>query len=208
MTQSTTPSVRIEAETATTTATCRIPTFEEVYEMPYVQEYISSLIEQEIQKHPLLASYRDDLRQELLIKLNDLLPKYDGRAGIKTFVRSCLENAIINARRQYLREQNLIVTRASDISDFEDPDENSENVNPEDVRSFISQCRNNIEDDMRLSDLTDAIRTLPEPERTIAFGLLNGESVRSIERRLGLSNSSFKRNYAKTIRRAIGRQIF
>ena len=206
MTQTNTQSVRNEAESAT--AVTRIPTFDEVYAMPYVQETIAAIIERDIQKHPLLASYRDDLRQELLIKLHDLLPKYDGRAGIKTFVRSCLENAIINARRQYFREQNLMITRASDISDFDDPDDDSKGLNPEDVRAFVSLCRNNIEDDMCLADLTDAIGTLPEPEKEIALGLLNGESVRSIERRLGLSNSSISRNYVKTIRKAVRKLFF
>ena len=208
MTQNNTQSVRIEAETATTATTCRIPTFEEVYEMPYVQESIASIIEQDIQKYPLLAPFKEDIRQELLIQLNNALPKYDGRAGLKTYIRSCLENGIKYAHRQYFRERHLQIALSNDISDFEDPDENTERVKSEDVRAFVSQCRNSIEDDMRDADLMDAINALPEPERTIAFGLLNGESVRKIERRLGLSNSSVARYYAKNIRKAISEQLF
>ena len=78
MTQSNTQSVRNDAETAT--AETRIPTFEEVYEMPYVQESIRTLIAVTVHKFPILSSYQDDIRQEILLHLYNDLPRYNGRS--------------------------------------------------------------------------------------------------------------------------------
>ena len=201
MTKSNTQSVRAEAENAATT--CRIPTFEEVYEMPYVQESINSIIEQNVRQFPLLASYKDDVRQELLIALNEGLPKYDGRAGIKTFCRTCLENAMKNIGLKYHRAKNLMISRASSIESFESIDDNLEGVRSDDARAFFSQCRNSVEDEIQAKELEEAVSKLPEPTKTIANCLLDGMSLRSIERKTGISHATFLRTYLNPAREAI-----
>lgn len=206
MTQSNTQSVRSKAENAATT--CRIPTFEEVYEMPYVQESIRSIIDQNVRQFPLLASYKDDIRQELLIALNEGLPKYDGRAGIKTFCRTCLENAMKTIRRDYFREKNLMLSRAEDVSRFVNLDDDPDGVDPKDARAFISQCRNTVEDDLRRKELEDAIAKLPEPAKIIIDGLLEGKSLRSLERKAGIPHATFLRVYLAPIRKALANLIF
>ncbi len=92
MTQNNTQSVRNEAESTATT--CRIPTFDEVYEMPYVQESIRALIDFNAKRFPVLASYKDDIQQEMLLALNDALPKYHGRAGLNNPVIDQLDHLL------------------------------------------------------------------------------------------------------------------
>ena len=72
MTKNHKKTVRKEAESAI--KSIRIPTFDEVYTMPHVQESIRSLIDLNIHQFPVLASYADDIRQELLIAVNKALP--------------------------------------------------------------------------------------------------------------------------------------
>ena len=52
-------------------------TFEEVYAMTYVRESIECLLDQNLRQYPVLNGYKDDLRQEILIRLNNELPVFD-----------------------------------------------------------------------------------------------------------------------------------
>jgi len=198
MTQNNNQSVRSEAEAALNTN--RIPTFEEVYAMPYVQESIQAILEQNIRQYPLLATYQDDLRQEMLISLNDALSKYDGRSGIETFCRTCLDNAMKMARRQYFQKRNLYLSYAKSVNDFEnlDDDKNEENIG--DIRAYASLCRNSVEDEIREQDFMAIINALPPQLKSIALRLLNGDSIRHIEREMGVPHTTFRRKYLLPIR--------
>ena len=206
MTHKNTQSVRKETETAANFT--RIPTFEEVYEMPYVQDSIRAIIDFNAKRFPVLASYKDDIQQEMLLALNDALPKYDGRAGLKTFIRVCLENSLKNIRRKYYREQELALYYASDISDFDDPDANDNDVPPEDVDAFISQCHNTVEDDILLMDIKESAKRLPEQTREILDRLLDGESMNQIEKSMNLSHSAIRRNHMNIIKKEVFDRVF
>lgn len=202
MTKHNKKTVRKEAESAV--KSIRIPTFDEVYEMPHVQESIRSLIDLNVHQFPVLAPYADDIRQELLIALNKALPNYDGRAGIKTFCRTCLENSIASIRRRYHRKQDLALSYASDISDFDDDlDENGKGLPPEDIRAFVSQCRNTVEEDMLRMDINDAIQRLPKQTRVILEKLLDGESMTQIENSMKLSHSTIRRKHLDVIKKEL-----
>lgn len=205
MTKNHKKTVRKEAESAI--KSIRIPTFDEVYTMPHVQESIRSLIDLNIHQFPVLASYADDIRQELLIALNKALPNYDGRAGIKTFCRTCLENSIASIRRRYHRKQDLVLSYATDISDYDD-DLEEKGLPPEDVRAFVSQCRNTVEDDMLRMDINDAIHRLPKQTRVILEKLLDGESMTQIENSMQLSHSTIRRKHLDVIKKELFGTIF
>ena len=207
MTKSNTQSVRIEAETATATATCRIPTFEEVYEMPYVQESISYILAQTIKKNPRFESSKDDICQEMLLALNNALPKYDGRASLNTFIRTCLENTTKNIIRKMHSDGFVKNVCAEDISVFENPEENIDTIGAGNLRAFVSQCRNNIEEDYLERDLNETVNSLPEPERTIAIELLSGKSVLQIEKKTGIPDSTISRKYIPSIRLAMRKRM-
>ena len=48
-----------------------IPTFDEVYAMPYVRESLECILDQNIRQYQILYSFKDDLRQEILIHMNN-----------------------------------------------------------------------------------------------------------------------------------------
>lgn len=193
----------VRKETENTANSTHIPTFDEVYAMPYVQDSIRAIIDFNAKRFPVLASYKDDIQQEMLLALNNALPKYDGRAGLKTFIRVCLENSLKNIRRKYYREQELALFYASDISDFDDPDVNDKGVPPEDVRAFISQCHNTVEEDILLMDITESAKRLPKQTREILERLLDGESMTQIEKSMNLSHSTIRRKHMNVIKKKV-----
>lgn len=71
-------------------------TFEEVYANAYVPESIHVLIRQTIRKYPMLAPHRDEIEQEMLIRLNSALINYNPNCGASpiTFARRVLDFAL------------------------------------------------------------------------------------------------------------------
>ncbi len=207
MAQKNNQSVRNEAESALTTN--RIPTFEEVYAMPYVQKSIRAILEQNVRQYPLLATYQDDLRQEMLIKLFEALPQYDGRAGIEAFCRICLENGFKNARRQFFQTRNLRLAYAKSIDDFESmDDEDSTKLNAADIRAYASMCHDDVSEGIKKQDIMIVIGQLPDHLKVIANRILKGESIRSIEREMGIPHTTFRRKYLIQIRLHLAQENF
>ena len=54
-----------------------LPTFDEVYAMPYVRESLECILDQNIRQYQILYSFKDDLRQEILIHINNELSNFD-----------------------------------------------------------------------------------------------------------------------------------
>ena len=110
MTQNSNQSVR-NAEAAETIS--HVPTFEEVYAMPYIQESLRSLLMSNSMNYPSLASYEDDIRQEMLIFLAKSLVKFDpAKSEITTFCRMKLETGLIRARRYYRTDSQRAISQA------------------------------------------------------------------------------------------------
>ena len=115
------------ADNAQVAATIRHTlTFEEVYAMTYVRESIECLLDQNLRQYPVLNGYKDDLRQEILIRLNDELPVFDPeKSSFNTFFRRVLHAAMYDARKVYFRNQNLTLRFAAELEDFESDDTDS-----------------------------------------------------------------------------------
>ena len=204
MTQTDTQSVRSNAEAAVNTN--RIPTFDEVYAMPYVQASIDAIINRTVRQFPLLSPQREDIRQEMLVALNKALPKYDRRSGICTFCRTCLENSAKEIRRRFYRKARLRLLRATDIDDFHDTEVTS--ISDADIRAFVRSCPNTVERDLRISELMVEIDQLPAPIRAVAMRIFAGESIRDIEREQGIPHASFHRRFIKPLKKAFeGKKI-
>ena len=91
-------------------------TFEEVYAMTYVRESIECLLDQNLRQYPVLNGYKDDLRQEILIRLNNELPVFDPeKSSFNTFFRRVLHAAMYDARKVYFRNQNLTLRFAAEL---------------------------------------------------------------------------------------------
>ena len=200
MTQTNTQSVRSDAEAAVNTN--RVPTFEEVYAMPYVQDSIRALIDQNVRQYPILASHEDDLRQELLIAIWKELPQFDpARASLRTYLRTVLRSSIIKARREYFTETNLALAYAEDISNFDFCDEDSI-ISKECRQTVVQLAQNPMELEMLRQDVAAVLKNVPADQREVAQRIMAGESLREIGRSLGLDHRLVKLRYVIPLREA------
>jgi len=200
MTQSNNQSVRSEAEAALNTN--RIPTFEEVYAMPYVQESIRAMLDQNVRQYPILASHEDDLRQEVLVTLWQSLPRYNPqKSSLCTFVRMILITAFRLARRQFFSETNLMLANADDISNYEFCDEDSM-VSKEKRQVMIELASESIDKDILRQDVASVLETLSPELKKFAERLMNGDSLSEIGRDMGVNHSTIRWRYLNPLREA------
>ena len=169
------PSVRSDAEAAN----CTIPTFDEVYADPYVQDSIEFLINDNSIKFPCLAPFAEDIRQEMLLFLAKRLQAYDPkRAGIRTFCRCMLEYAILTQRRRYFNYMNKDeLFKALPIHEISDGE----------LYDSITNTENLIDTPFDLAERNEAVweavnRLLPRDKAT-AKAIMDGLTRREIIRR-------------------------
>jgi len=185
-----------------------VPTFEEAYAMPYVRESIESVLDQNVRQYPILAGYKDDLRQEILIHLNNELQKFDYRkSAFNTFFRTTLHSAICNARKGYFREKHLSLFFANCVDDYEKADE-ARSLSQESRNAYSRYSKNNVAIEMRKRDLKTIVLSLTEPHKSIAEKLLMGYSLRVIEREMGVPHASFVRKYLIPLRQQFAESFF
>ena len=200
MTQTNTQSVRSDAEAAVNTN--RVPTFEEVYAMPYVQDSIRALIDQNVRQYPILASHEDDLRQEMLISLWKELPHFDStKASLRTYLRMVLRSSIAAARREYFTETNLTLAYADDISNYElcDEDFAPSSGNRQVMTQLASET---LDREILRQDVDAFLKTLPPELRNFAERIMDGDSLSEIGRELGVNHSTVRWRYLAPLRKA------
>lgn len=195
------------AESAVQTAT-GIPTFEEVYAMPYVRESIERVIESNVRQYPILSGCEDDIRQEILIHLNADLCKFDaGQSSLRTFCRLSIETGMRVSRRACFRQKRLLVLFAKPLHDF-DKSDGEESQAAEDRRAFEEYAENNVEKENLRRDVREVIASCPADLRGIAERLLSGETVAAIAKSMGMANSTFRDHYLGRLRRKFGKNFF
>jgi len=193
-------SVRNNAEAALNTN--RIPTFEEVYAMPYVQESIKALLEQNVRRYPILASHEDDLKQEVLISLWKELPRFDARkSSLKTFVRMLLQTAFRYARRQFFSKDNLMLFHADDIADYDFSKEDS-TLSKEKRQAMADIACESMDKEILRQDVEAVLQTVSPDVRAVAQRIMVGDSLCIIARDLGITHPAVKWRYLKPLRRA------
>ncbi len=153
-----------------------VPTFEEVYEMPYIQESLRALLMSNSVNYPSLATYEDDIRQEMLIFLSNALSRYNPeKSDIKTFCRMKLETGLIRARRLYRTNSQRGISHAV-------PLDRLLNAERETGCGVSSAIRKNIEcytndpfgKQDRDEEFQQVISALPPTERKICELILDG----------------------------------
>ena len=167
-------SVRTNAEAAN----CTIPTFDEVYADPYVQDCLRFLIQDNSIRYPGLASYSDDIRQEMLLYLLKHLHAYNPqKAGIKTFCRHVLESGLRMARRRYLADAYDGIAQATPLHEMPDGEPYRSidlAINSPTLPLDVSEERNAI---------LAAIKKLSPGDQIVANAIMDGLSTREIIRR-------------------------
>jgi len=158
MTQNNTQSVCSNAEAVNNN---HIPSFEEVYAMPYVQDSINSVIKKNVRQYPVLAGHEDDLRQEILIYIWQHLSDFSmTRSSLKTFVRILIKSGMTVARRTYFSEENLTLAYAADIKDFENIEDENTQVSSRN-RQIVAEIAEQSADRMILEqDVRNILQTL------------------------------------------------
>ena len=168
-------------------------TFEEVYAMTYVRESIECLLDQNLRQYPVLNGYKDDLRQEILIRLNNELPVFDPeKSSFNTFFRRVLHAAMYDARKVYFRNQNLTLRFAAELEDFESDDTDS--ISAESQAAYARYSKNTVEEEMLKQDVHAIIQTCSPELQKVANALLARQHQMTVPR--------FRRMYIRPLRKA------
>ena len=186
-----------------------IPTFDEVYAMPYVRESLECILDQNIRQYQILYSFKDDLRQEILIHMNHELSNFDPeKSAIQTFARLTIISGMRIARRKYFTRKNYLLFSAQDLNLFENGDDHNVALNKDDCRAYASHSRNNIDWDSQSHDIDTVIAMMPQDLQKITRMLFEEKSVLQVCRRLGIANSTFRGRYLKQIRAIFNERFF
>ena len=159
--------------------------FNDVYADASVRNAVEVVTEQQIRKIPSLALYRDDIQQELWICIAKALEKFDSRhqCSLQTFLDNVIERRVINICQHFISVHGLFSGTVHDVN--------------EDTPAFAR-------DSVRLAelrmDLAVVLARLTTAQRQICEQIMDGKSLRTIAKELGVSDSSFFFLYIQPIR--------
>jgi len=199
MTQTENKSVR-DAEAAENAN--HIPTFDEVYAMPYVRESIESVLDQNVRQYKLLSGYKDDLRQEILIHLNSQLPHFNPeKSSIQTFARVAILTGLRMARRRHYTRDNITLRNSLDVMTFEDHDDDNTYLQEEDCRAYAAHAKNNVDAAMLARDVNTLLSDCPTELRKVAILLKQGYSTWQIADLMEIAQSTLRYKYIHKLRK-------
>lgn len=160
--------------------------FDDVYANAYIRESVGITTERLIRRIPSLASFRDDIRQELWIYIAQAVDQYDSERGVSvaTFFRNVMEKRIVDIRRRFFAANSNEMLHCS--------------MDAEDGYSAFAK------DEIRLTelrmDLTAVMKRLSPTQRQICRWIMDGASMRGIARRMKIPYSSLFHFYVNGIR--------
>ena len=159
--------------------------FSEVYADAYIRKSVEVATEQQIRKFPSLASYADDVKQELWLYIAKSVAQFDPRKGVslQTFMRNVIDRRIITVRNRII---NAAIPEAHDSM-------TSEEEIPVYARNEVRLI------ELRM-DLEVVMERLTPTQRQICQWIMDGISLRAIARQLGVSDSNFFFLYIQPIR--------
>ena len=160
--------------------------FNDVYADAYVRESVEFTTDHLIRRITSLASYRDDIRQELWIYIAQAVDQYDPERGgsLATFFRNVIEKRIIDIRRHFF------VMNGDEMSHCSlDAEKNLPAYAKNDAR--LTELR---------MDLPVVMARLTPIQRQICQLLMDGLTLRNVAARLGIPFSSFMHRHIRSIR--------
>ena len=179
-----------------------IPSFEEVYAMPYVRESLVCMIDNCVRKYPVLSGHEDDIRQEVLVHLWTQIRRYDpNRSSLQTYCRMAIRSGLNKARRDFFSETGLTLAYAAPIHEFGASDETA-CISQSDETSLAKHSVDDVENAMLAQDINTVIEALPPHIREAALMIKSGDSLRHVAKKLGISYSTFQYAYLRHIRAA------
>ena len=159
--------------------------FNDVYADAYVRKSVEVATEQQIRKFPSLASYADDIKQELWIYIAEAVAQFDSnrKCALRTFLWKVISNRIVTIRNSFLPpDANVLSYDAGEDEEF-----------PMYAKDAVRLA------ELRM-DLAVVMNRLTPTQRQICQWIMDGVSLRAIARQLGVSDSSFFFLYIRPIR--------
>ncbi len=180
-----------------------VPSFEEALAIPYVQESIEIVLDQNVKQYKVLAGYKDDLRQEVLIYLYHALTTFDpALSSFKTFFSRILHSAICNARYPYFMVSHLIVAYADEIDNFECDDDESEHISSVQRAAYARLAQNNVAENMLRADIRTVLLKCPPLVRRIALLYAQGSTTREISEIVKIPESTLRYKHFHILKEA------
>lgn len=162
-------------------------TFEEVYSNEYIRQSIAVIVDQQTRTFPILASYADDIEQELWIHVSRALRRFstNGSASVESFIRAILDRRIHNVIKKYFSVSSI----------------NTFNAEPLDsVEALAIREKDEIRQLNLKMDMKTVLGKLTPMQKKICRWIMQGEPFSCIAERLNLSESSFYFLYVYPIR--------
>ena len=160
--------------------------FDDVYANSYIYKSVEVTTEQLARKFPALASYQDDIRQELWIFIAKAIDQYDPERGgsLETFFRNVIEKRSFNVRRHLIATiGNPVLLSCIDTED-----------------DFPAYSRDEIRQIDLQMDLAVVLERLSPIQRQICQWIMDGVPMKAIARRLKIPYSSLFHFYINDIR--------
>ncbi len=159
--------------------------FNDVYADAYVRKSVEVATEQQVRKFPSLASYADDIKQELWICIAEAVQRFDARrkCSLRTYLWRVIENRIVTICNSFLP-----------------PDANVLSYDAGEEEQFPLYARDEVRQTELRMDLAVVMERLTPTQRQICQLLMDGLTLRNVAARLGLPFSSFMHRHIRPIR--------
>ena len=158
-----------------------------------------------------MASYEDDISQEMLIFFAQRLETYDPqKSDIKTFCRIVLEAGLMRARRKYATKTQQVISRAVQIETLVETESNSLVM---DVSAGMRTQTNTYSDDPFFSlekgeAFKEALESLSPKDQRIAQAIMDGIPIAEICNSNYCCRRYFYRHALPNMRRAFRENYF
>ena len=158
--------------------------FNDVYADAYVRKSVEVATEQQIRKFPSLASYADDIKQELWIYIADAVAQFDAsrKCSLRTFLWRVIENRIVTIRNSFLPPDANVLSIDAGEEEF-----------PLYARDKVRLA------ELRM-DLAVVMNRLTPTQRQICQWIMDGVSMKGIARMMKIPYSSLFHFYIDDIR--------
>jgi len=159
--------------------------FNDVYADAYVRESVEVVTELQVSKYPVLATFKEDIKQELWIYIANAVEQFDPKRGValNTFLRNVIDKRVINICQHFVSANDLFA-----------------GINhPVDEDALVFARENVTLTDLRM-DLAVVMERLTPTQRQICQWIMDGVSMKGIARRLKIPYSSLFYFYIDDIR--------
>ena len=170
-------------------------TFEEVYANTYIRESVEIIVSNTVRKYPMAETYADDIRQQLLIALNNAAVNFDPLLGtLETYMRRALDRRIkwfmrnFFSRRRCFNRVSVSLDLLIERHEFD-----------------VAYDNPVIRQDMAM-DVHSVIATLTIEQQEICTEILNGERWAAIAKKKNYSRCDFFRRFILPIRAAFAKE--